>query len=70
MAVTTNTSGTVVARIAYFAFGAARPSSGTLGTDKKFTGQRLDQTGLYYYGARYYDATIGRFISADIAVPS
>ena len=45
---TTNTSGTVVARIAYFPFGAARPSSGTLGTDKKFTGQRLDQTGLYY----------------------
>jgi RHS repeat-associated protein len=32
-----------------------------------FTGQRLDSTGLYYYGARYYDATIGRFISPDIS---
>jgi RHS repeat-associated protein len=42
-----------------------RFSQGTLGTDKKFTGQRLDGTGLYYYNARYYDATIGRFISAD-----
>jgi len=34
-------------------------------TDKLFTGQRLDATGLYYYGGRYYDPTIGRFISAD-----
>jgi RHS repeat-associated protein len=33
--------------------------------DKKFTGQRLDGTGLYYYNARYYDPIIGRFISPD-----
>jgi RHS repeat-associated protein len=38
--------------------------------DKLFTGQRLDGTGLYYYGARYYDASIGRFISADTIVQS
>jgi RHS repeat-associated protein len=36
-----------------------------MSTDRLFTGQRLDDTGLYYYGARYYDPTIGRFISAD-----
>ncbi len=31
-----------------------------------FTGQELDpETGLYYYGARYYNPNIGRFISAD-----
>lgn len=41
-----------------------------MGTDRLFTGQRLDDTGLYYYGARYYDPTIGRFISADSIVPS
>jgi RHS repeat-associated protein len=34
-------------------------------TDEKFTGQKLDSTGLYFYNARYYDPEIGRFISAD-----
>jgi RHS repeat-associated protein len=56
--------------ITYFSLGAARSTSGTLNTDERFTGQRLDQDGLYYYGARYYDATIGRFISADSIVPN
>ncbi|MBM3131636.1 MAG: RHS repeat-associated core domain-containing protein [Chloroflexi bacterium] len=68
--VTTNTSGTTVSTVKYFPFGGARSQTGTLDTDKKFTGQRLDQTGLYYYGARYYDATIGRFISPDTIVPN
>ena len=45
-----------------------RNSTGTIATDKKFTGQRLDGTGLYYYNARYYDTSIGRFISADTFV--
>jgi RHS repeat-associated protein len=39
-----------------------------LPTDKLFTGQRLDGTGLYYYNARYYDPTIGRFISPDTVI--
>ncbi|MBI4188785.1 MAG: RHS repeat-associated core domain-containing protein [Chloroflexi bacterium] len=42
--------------------------SGSVPTDKLFTGQRLDDTGLYYYGARYYDAEIGRFVSPDSIV--
>jgi RHS repeat-associated protein len=54
----------------YLRFGECRNSQGNPGTDKLFTGQRLDGTGLYYYGARYYDASMGRFISADTIVQS
>jgi RHS repeat-associated protein len=43
---------------------------GSVPTDKLFTGQRLDSTGLYYYGARYYDAGMGRFISPDTIIPN
>lgn len=30
-----------------------------------FTGKERDPSGLYYYGARYYDPDVGRFISTD-----
>ena len=68
--VMSTSSGTLDSSVAYFPYGDLRNSQGNLGTDKRFTGQRLDSTGLYYYGARYYDATIGRFISADTIVQS
>ena len=36
-----------------------------------FTGKELDpSTGLYFYGARYYDPQIGRFTQADTIVQS
>src|SRR5205085_269528 len=36
-----------------------------------YTGQRLDNaTGLYYYGARYYDRVLGRFITPDSIIQS
>jgi len=34
----------------------------------KFTGKELDSTGLYYYGARYYDPRISMWLSADPAL--
>ena len=54
--------------MSYFPLGSTR--AGTVLTDIKFTDQRLDDTGLYYCNARYYDVTIGRFISSDTIVPN
>ena len=65
-----NTSGAVTSMIKYFPFGSTWSTTGISPTDKLFTGQRSDNTGLYYYGARYYDPEKGRFISADTIVPN
>ncbi|MBI3622709.1 RHS repeat-associated core domain-containing protein [Candidatus Pacearchaeota archaeon] len=46
----------------YFAFGEEKTSSGERFT---YTGKEKDDSGLYYYGARYYDAGTGRFLQAD-----
>jgi RHS repeat-associated protein len=64
--VVTDIAGTRVQLIEYDPWGAVSRSEGILDPDTRFTGQKLDpETGLYYYGGRYYDAEIGRFISAD-----
>jgi RHS repeat-associated protein len=69
-AITANNSGTRTAELRYKAWGETRYTYGTTPTAYKFTGQRLDDsTGLYYYGARYYDAALGRFVQADTVVP-
>jgi len=66
---TSVTSGAQPGNTQYFPYGATR--SGTVSTTYRFTGQRLDDsTGLYYYGARYYDAALGRFIQPDTIVPN
>ena len=48
---------------------AARAAFPTLRTDRTFTGQKEDGTGLLYYNARYYDPALGAFISPDSLVP-
>jgi RHS repeat-associated protein len=63
--VTTNGMGGEKSRTTYYPFGATRSSTGTAESDRKYTGQRLDQSGLYFYNARYYDAGLGRFVSPD-----
>jgi len=68
--VTSDAGGNQVGTQNYFAFGTPRASTGNLQTDFTFTGQKFDQSdSLMYYGARYYDAQLGRFISADTMVP-
>ena len=68
--VMTSSNGTLLGTIKYMPFGGTRSITGAIATDKLFTGLILDDTGLYYYNARYYDATIGRFISPDTVVPN
>lgn len=43
------------------------PSQST--TDRTFTGQKQDGTGLLYYNARFYDPALGTFLSPDTLVP-
>ena len=69
--VTANASGVRTASALYKAWGETRYSSGALGTDYKFTGQREQaELGLYFYGARWFDPSIGRFTSPDTMIPS
>jgi RHS repeat-associated protein len=59
-------NGNALAQQLFALYGGRRYSSGTMPTTKGFTGQRQDATsGLDYYNARYYDAVLGQFISAD-----
>jgi len=64
----TNSSAEIVWSSDYTPFGSLTMEEGELGFQKakKFTGKDLEEdTGLYYYNARWYDAEIGRFTSAD-----
>lgn len=64
-------NGTIRAQKRYRPFGEERYSQHTTPTGHRYTGQRWDaDLGLYDYNARYYDAAIGRFISADSIVPT
>lgn len=41
------------------------PGCGLIGKDRGFTGHTQDESGLTYMQQRYYDASIGRFLSVD-----
>ncbi len=67
----TDISANIVETSNYLPYGGMRVHTGAIESNYKFTDQELDpETGLYYYGARYYDPTIGRFISPDTVVPN
>ena len=67
---TLDANGNVTANVLYAPYGSIRYSSGTMPTDRGFTGQIADSTsGLDYYGARYYDPVAGQFASADTVIP-
>ncbi len=68
----TDATGAMAEHYEYTAYGRER-ANGSAAPDgsHRFTGQILDQdTGLYYYGARYYDAVLARFVQPDTIIPS
>ena len=61
----TDATGAAVGRVRYSAFGVPQ-SSGVTENAVSFTGHQFDAaTGLVYARARYYDPTLGRFLSQD-----
>jgi RHS repeat-associated protein len=66
---TVNTSGTVIGKDDYYPFGMqmdSRCSASSADPRYKFTGQERDaETGYDDFGARYYDARLGRFLTVD-----
>jgi RHS repeat-associated protein len=79
--VVTDANGVVVGEDRFYPFGQTRFTTGTMLTDKLFTGQReLADLGIYHYNARFREAPpkrsgagfspyINRFLSADTIVP-
>jgi RHS repeat-associated protein len=51
----------------YSAFGNVTNQTGTVANTHTYTGRVADDSGLYYYRARYFDANSGRFTQKDPA---
>lgn len=61
-----NSSGEIVAKYYYDAFGKIIESSGSADNPIRYAGYQYDEeTGLYYLNARMYDPTIARFLQED-----
>ena len=64
----TDDQGRLVETTEFYPFGVERYSQrpGALKSEYRYTGKERDEdTGLTYYGARYYDSLVGRFINPD-----
>lgn len=69
--VTADESGVKLSETHYTAFGEVRLAIGETETPYKYTGQlsQMEEIGLYYYLARWYDPVIAHFGSADSIIP-
>jgi len=61
-----NAAGSIANTYTYDSFGKLTASTGSLVNPFQYTARESDtETGLYYYRARYYDASSGKFLSED-----
>ncbi|MCL6589932.1 MAG: RHS repeat-associated core domain-containing protein, partial [Firmicutes bacterium] len=61
-------AGNVVASYKFKPYGETESYSGSFSTEYQFTGKPVsDEVGLSYYGARWYDPEVGRFLTQDPA---
>lgn len=61
-----NSAGALANTYTYDSYGKLTASSGTISNPFQYTGREFDQeTTLYLNRSRYYDASVGRFISED-----
>jgi RHS repeat-associated protein len=64
--VITDSAGTIKAESDYYPWGGELQFVNNDSNDYKFTGKKRDsETGLDYFGARYYSNGLGRWVSAD-----
>ncbi len=62
----TNDVGEQVWKASYLPFGKTFATDGAKANNRRFIGKELDgETGLSYFGARYLDSEVGRFLAPD-----
>ena len=67
----TDSTQNVVAGYTYDAHGNATKVTGSVDNEITYTGRRLDSaSGLMYYRTRYYEPTVGRFLTKDSFQPN
>jgi RHS repeat-associated protein len=61
----TNSSGAIKTQYSYDPFGNTTTAGASSTNVFQYTGRENDANGLYFYRARYYSPTFGRFVSED-----
>jgi len=65
----THISGNILGEQRYYPFGETRLTTGTIYTDRLFTGQReMAGLGIYHYNARFYSPYLNHSTQPDVTV--